>query len=430
MEPEKHRDIVKQMAERLREHTMPYKEGAWERFEEYKRKKSKRFVLWPYLSGAAAILIAVMVFLLKNHQPGLKPTQVVEATQQKEGLIVGEAPNVEIVAPKSLSNKSSQIAIATKENRKIASMKAESLSKTSIRARENEGVIEPLIEEKETKLAVQPMLVVADHTETIAKKEEVVKGEPATSTRPPVTESFAQHLDRMQDVEEKIQIKDIANKKWNVGLEVSPTFSNNQINVGGGVALAYSISPKLSISSGISYVQLDAQRGPAMGGPSRAMDVMSSPRVGPEIANLGRPADKKTLQTISSHLIGLDIPINLSYHVTPKMYVVAGVSLFNVLEENRVNEFKNELSEVAYASVSQKAPEPIIRTLYSTESVQEKPYERNSVAGFLNLSVGYTIPFSKVVGFSLAPFLKLPMRNFTDQDMNLTNGGIKVIASF
>jgi hypothetical protein len=40
MKPEDHQDIIKQMANRLREHSVPYREGAWERFEKLERKKS------------------------------------------------------------------------------------------------------------------------------------------------------------------------------------------------------------------------------------------------------------------------------------------------------------------------------------------------------------------------------------------------------
>src|SRR5690606_10566636 len=60
---ENHQDIIKEMADRLREHSVPYKEGAWERFKEAERRKPRYLVLWPYLSAAAAILIAVILFL-------------------------------------------------------------------------------------------------------------------------------------------------------------------------------------------------------------------------------------------------------------------------------------------------------------------------------------------------------------------------------
>src|SRR5690606_23140507 len=54
-------------------------------------------------------------------------------------------------------------------------------------------------------------------------------------------------------------------KKWSIGLEISPNISSNkQLNMGGGIAFAYSVSPKVSFSSGISYLQLDADRPPNM----------------------------------------------------------------------------------------------------------------------------------------------------------------------
>src|SRR5690606_2483753 len=67
MKPDKHKDITEQMAEKLRKHSLPYKEGAWERFQEFEASKSKKIVLWPYFTAAAAMLIfAFTLFINLN----------------------------------------------------------------------------------------------------------------------------------------------------------------------------------------------------------------------------------------------------------------------------------------------------------------------------------------------------------------------------
>src|SRR5690606_23081571 len=65
MKPDKDKDITERMVEMLRKHSFPYKEGAWERFKEYEASKNKKAVLWPYLSGAAAVVLLGIVLVLK-----------------------------------------------------------------------------------------------------------------------------------------------------------------------------------------------------------------------------------------------------------------------------------------------------------------------------------------------------------------------------
>src|SRR5690606_3955012 len=56
-EREEHKELIHRLAERLRNHTEPYKDGAWERFAATHGKR--RPTLWPYASAAAVLLAAV-----------------------------------------------------------------------------------------------------------------------------------------------------------------------------------------------------------------------------------------------------------------------------------------------------------------------------------------------------------------------------------
>src|SRR3546814_3760912 len=98
MKPEKHQDITEQMAERLREQRLPYREGAWEDFEALVTKRSRRAVLWPYFSGAAAVLIVAMVFLLRNDQQQGESTAIAKLPHQEKNVIIGK-DTVELAIP-------------------------------------------------------------------------------------------------------------------------------------------------------------------------------------------------------------------------------------------------------------------------------------------------------------------------------------------
>src|SRR5690606_584899 len=50
------------MAETLRNHAEPYKEGAWERFAALNGMPHKRVLWWPYAATAAVLLLAIGLF--------------------------------------------------------------------------------------------------------------------------------------------------------------------------------------------------------------------------------------------------------------------------------------------------------------------------------------------------------------------------------
>src|SRR5690606_27528263 len=64
-EREEHNELIHRLAERLRDHTEPYKDGAWERFAASYGKR--RRTLWPYWSAAAVVLAAVGSYWLMRH---------------------------------------------------------------------------------------------------------------------------------------------------------------------------------------------------------------------------------------------------------------------------------------------------------------------------------------------------------------------------
>src|SRR5690606_17853571 len=92
--------------------------------------------------------------------------------------------------------------------------------------------------------------------------------------------------------------------KWNFSLELSPNIKDKNVNFGGGIAIAYNITNKISISSGISYMQLDAERGFNHDGSAELSR-----------ASINSYNYTKSLNTINTSLVGLDIPINLKLNL-------------------------------------------------------------------------------------------------------------------
>ena len=440
MKSEDHQDIIKQMADRLREHSVPYKEGAWEHFKEMEKKKSSPIlVLWPYLSAAAVILIAVILFFNRSQQieaPSEHLVQGIEKSEPKEENIIRgveasslqaskidkePAPKVERLEPNRIPASASEVVIVTTD-----------ISDGSI---ENAAEIGTLKVDK----------MVAYHTEDKAiteksKTRETIRESSLTASvkekKEPV--DFLTALSDLKE-NESFHANKSMDKKWSIGLDVSPNVGNNKhVNMGGGVSFAYSVSSKVSISSGISYLQVGAEgmpnysgvnspsASPSLAGPAGPTLDLSSPGV----AYPGGKSQTKTLHKIESSVVGLDIPFAVNYHVNDRLFASAGISVFNVLNEGRVNQFENRVVDVVYRGAENKTPEPVVHTFYSHETISEKDYAERNVNGFFNFSVGYSIPVSKKVGLSIEPFYKIQMSTLTEQDINLSNGGIKISTRF
>lgn len=441
MKSEDHQDIIKEMADRLREHSVPYKEGAWERFKEVEKKKPKYLVLWPYLSAAAAILIAVILFL----KPEENSVFVKELVKQgvERNIEEKQGDNKERAEQKieSLNAKGGtreEVVIVTAQTKVKTQTEAKTQTEVKTKGiKENTLAFEPNKRIIENEKEQQPIYL--DEEKAISNPVNTTSTEsPLASSNAKETKNPVGFLESLLTIEEKegLMANKEIDKKWSVGINVSPNISSSrQLNMGGGVALAYSVSPKISLSSGVSYLQLDAERMPhassQMGSPQ--MDFPSSPHIGSESPGgvyLGTSSRVKTLNRTEANLIGLDIPLSINYHVSKKFYASAGVSVFNVLNEERINQYENQEVNVSYSGAENKTPEPMIRTFYSSEVANEKLYEGKNLSGFFNFSVGYSIPISKKVGLSIEPFLKVPMSSMGEGDMNLRNGGIKIGTRF
>ena len=408
MKSDKHKDITEQMAEKLRNHSLPYKEGAWERFQEFEASKSKRVVLWPYFSAAAAMLIfAFTLFINLNNE------QVDVSGEMAKTDLPAEIGGSRIAPPASDLHE---------EERTV-----EALELNKIRTIEESSIIRVNNIASDEGYASEAYVAVAKETEAeITEAKEEATHTPLDNKEERKRSTFNDGLYKQDFYQEVAEVKNNEasnSSKWNFSVELSPNIKDNNVNFGGGVAVAYNLTKRLSISSGISYVELDANRGP------NQVDMPAdAPTAGVSTYNYS-----KSLNAVNTSLRGLDIPINLKIDINDNMYASAGVSVFSVLDETRYNGYEERVAELSFAGTEKsgsKSPEPLMRTIYSTEVSEETPYEDKNFTGFFNLSVGYRLPFLKKLNLAVEPYLKIPVGSLTEEDMNLSNGGLKIITSF
>src|SRR5690606_27168657 len=299
MKPDNNKDITEHIAKMLKEHSLPYEEGAWERFKDFEATKKRKLVLWPYFSGAAAaiVLLAMSLFLIigRNENNG---QQVVKQEIVKD---IIDIPNSKSIDSNKITNSENLVSAPIPSVELVATLNKRQIEHAIVSDFPSE---ESLIVEHEVDTSEydedQPIV----STQSIASK----------STNP--TPEYILTPQSFTEIEPlNHNVVDIANiKKWNFSVELSPIIKDNDVNFGGGFAIAYNLNDRISIGSGVSYMQLDAERGP------NGIDIPS------EFSNLaGSRNNNKSLSTISTSLVGLDFPINLKLNIGSAMYANAGV---------------------------------------------------------------------------------------------------------
>jgi len=434
MKPDKNKDIIERMAEVLRKHSLPYEEGAWERFKEFEKTKRKKVVLWPYFTGAAAVLLlAITLFLNDKGIVGHnEPTRIakVEVPIEKESL---ENKKIEkLVSSEKSVNSSDEI-----RNRKLtannlaakSNLINQDQSNNSVTTSEHFLTTSRQLNVNQASLGQQTEIEQGDLAAPSLKDEPISKivENPLAVTqtkkdKAPFTDDFFNDKAYAESAAMDNNSSDVLNK-WNFSIEVSPNIKEKNVNFGGGLAVAYNLNKRISISSGISYMQLDAQRGP------NQLDIPAEFSK----ASLSSYNYNKSLNAVNTSLVGLDIPVNVKFNLNNNMYASAGVSVFSVLNESRHNEFEEHVAVLAYSSpnsISVSAPEPLMRTVYTKETSENTPYQGKNFTGFFNFSVGYKLPFLQKLNLAVEPYLKIPVGSLSEEDMDLSNGGLKIITSF
>ena len=440
MIPDKDKDITQRMAEMLRKHSLPYKEGAWERFKDFEASKRKSVVLWPYLTGAAALILMTITLFFNNREEAVVGSNSVARSVvtteeiQTQEIRPAEKPIVDLITQ---SNTAPVQKLARREsgtnsefighNKSGDLTFGDPLSVASISQTTSQEEVLPMESilsdsklEETVSLSISKTDAVAAKLPSSSIASNSVRSVESKSFYPNQAENSLQSLTNNEILEASDKLVSNSAEKWNFSLEVAPNIMENSVNFGGGVGVSYKLSKKLSISSGISYVQLSANRNP-----QQPAEVART--------SLSTYNYSKSLSGVNTSLTGLDIPVNLKLNLNSNMYASAGISVFNVLNESRYNNFEERVAEMAYtadSSPGQKAPEPLVHTVYSQEASSEAPYQGKNFTGFFNLSIGYKLPFLEKLHLAIEPYVKIPVGSLSQQDMDLSNGGLKIITNF
>lgn len=443
---DKNEDLFRQMAEKLRGHTEPYRQGAWEQFATKSgiTQRPKR-TMWPYWA-AAVLLVAVSATLLlwQPADPAALPHYAEtgerdEVAKSATGpALAGEdddAPTA--VVPEAAAPSADAPTYAVEARRAEPTVEQPVDIGLAVREdpAETQAIALELVDTLPGNLVIAEVQA-EDPAQPLAVQIEegippVVEGDKPSVAPDPAASPFGQspalYADHGKDVQDEARTEQ--GSRWGVSVVVSPSLTNEKFNMGGGLALAYRISDKFSVSSGVSLAEMGVGQYPAedLHGGRYASADFNSPQNTPvgsgELTAGYETLGNSYLTSVTSSLLAMDVPLDLRYHVSDRFYSSVGMSLFAVLDERRTVHYTT-------TTVSQNMNGPQYNRREFSQQAAQQPIADQRVGGFLNFSVGHRVPLSKRVSLSLEPYFKVPMGNLSKQDMNLNHGGLKIVTGF
>lgn len=435
----KNRELIEHIADKLRNHAEPYREGAWERFSARSAGRPRKRLAWLGWAAAAVVLLAAGLFWFTGPQRDMRiARQAPAASPVVSGV---QAPEVNTPEPQAIPP-----SVVVEQHR--PDVRGDSEAGTvplPLTARKWQAPVEP---ERGNTSALQPVLArvaaTADtqqvaavpemqqrvaETATDTSAETLVTASTETKPEPPAESEHRSSVEQLLALEpgRSDYIGTVRNDdreaadKWDLGIVVAPSMTSERLNMGGGFAVAYRVSNKISLASGVSLNDLGVAQ-QQVGRPHVPQMSLDSPMPGHE-PGIQEPYRSREVTSVTSTLLAIDVPLNLRYHVTEGFYTAVGVSFLGILNERRTNHFVDHMNQPTDQSGNLKA-------VHSAERSNEQPLQGKGYAGFVNFSIGRSIPISSKLSISLEPYFKLPVGRLSREDMDLTNGGIRIVTGF
>ncbi len=416
-----------------------YDEGAWERFAVKEDRKKPVAWLW-FLRGAAAIFVVGLISLLfifqqskevktPIHELTVKPKTNGGANDRLtvDSSVILKNTNAEIVAQKSLKkieNQSEALAIELESN-------------PVKRVPQNQIVDLPIVnvpknfeQEAINKVASEPVKDILENSAVNNNQQSVVTPIVADNEQSKLLDFLANETVKNKDNKsEKSTNK--RESKFTLGLVVAPSFGNvNKLNMGYGVSVDYQLSPKFSLNSGIAYNQMSAQ---GSGVNDKGL-LMSDVAAGPSsMALFASSNEVKSLESVKERVAGIDIPLELKYHVSKNFYANVGLSAFAVINQSQDNTYVIDRAvRVVQESSTLSGKQQLANVVISERTTEKETAnkENYNYLGFYNFSLGYKQKISKANSVAIEPFVKLPMQKVNTQNLNLIGAGLKLKFEF
>ncbi|MDR6734600.1 hypothetical protein [Sphingobacterium sp. 2149] len=440
MKDNKKTELIEEIIGQLKDHELPYKEGSWEKFASTYDAVPRSPSNWRYWSAAAALLVfaGVGYWGLNNDTPKDAPSMVTIKKQTSDD-VIGNNKDLKESIKRSLSDIIHDEDLVSEKSFQTRPFTYAGVTNHSVQHSDNNRVVlnagrvmraTDLTFSKEIASLQSIPLKNNKFSANIHWGEDEVEGAAAQSNSVAVssgnlTQRDAAKLSQLYAMQQGntrtsiMQNETSREKKWEMGAFVSPASTSESITLGGGVALAYNISSKISLRSGASIQHYGSVSGntpitPAMASNSFSLDapnyISQSTISNSFITRTADAKDAKSNERVSGKILTVDIPVDVRYAITKNFYTSVGVSYVGVLDQERAMIYETNNTE------------------YKQKST-DKNVDDKGVNGFVNFSVGRKQKIGKL-SISVEPYYKAPIGGLKSSDLNYSNGGVKIITSF
>ncbi|WP_316819474.1 hypothetical protein [Pedobacter gandavensis] len=444
-------ELIAHIKEQLMAHEEDYAPGAWENFNSEKpaRKRGIFFWLGSMSSAAALILIGFALFFV-NKKERIKalelsvtkpagPYSLPKKTDTSADSISEMAESESGTQARGSSNLTPSV-LKKKEIPAVRILALRQLSSHPIAKNNREfaaNAAVPAVAEQqpETKTITQQNTIEVPGTTAVnpplpQKGLERVVVEAPASDKPQSFEDFLAQESKNGNArgrrpDPKLASLSAQEDKWEMGVMVAPSVGNSKkLNMGYGLSMGYALSKKVSINSGISYNEMAASR--SAYSPSGAQDM-------PATTTKGLAGNSRELKAVDASIRGIDIPLEIRYRFNKNLYANVGISAFAVLNQRQKNTFLEsqvQNSPVDPQGIAYSFKADVLSTTVTTEEQHTSELKTDPYLGFYNFSLGYKQRISRGKSVSLEPFVKLPIKEFTQENLYLIGTGLRLKFDF
>lgn len=413
------KELLSEIVDLFEDYEETYVPGEWESFLATNPKKRVLIPQWMKIAAVIFLIASVVPFNLKDLVPERFQDEVVfqqPDLPQNSGSSTDDS--VSLKGPSyagTLTKKTTAAVPGVKESLSLKSIHAQ----PAVNAAASAGMSPADTAGQQKKKPLPSAINLAGITVPVKNTPAPVKTDTGMQTRNKKisTIDFLTAESKSGNTTAK---KKKTGSKWDFGFAVIPTATSTSTYVGGGITTSYRISNKLSLSSGISMLQLAGGK-----------DVSTAP--GAVTQSLMSALSTKELVAVNANIKAIDIPLGLVYHVNKHYYTSAGISYFNVLSEKNTNtvvQLQQQTLISANALTGKPAFYKAIVPQEITEPSETGTLNGNSYLGFFNFSVGRKQNIFNKYNILIEPFVKLPVGKLSDENLKLMNSGIKFQVSF
>ncbi|WP_295791920.1 hypothetical protein [Mucilaginibacter sp.] len=421
--------------------------------EKFPAQRKRRGIIWLWWS-AAAILLAFLGIGLWMNRKHIQPKDeiVKKVTQQPkhENLAIRKvakdtADNAAPAVHNKAAGKFNNMAVNRRNHTKPDSNNQAALVKPAVSPNNatNQNIVNQLAKKPANLQQIPGNVAVPSNTpavaalpknpaaNTLATPDVPVNSPNAAKTPATVTaqqkqpgktimDMFANDKGKQPDKKDA----DVPDKKVKFGVYAGTYFnyskgSDNQVNLGAGVTSDIKISKNLKVVTGISIAQNSMSYGGFPTALASAKSNLTTPSsYGVQAANI-TAASTPTVKNYNASLVGLDVPVNLKYEISPDKsdaYISLGLSSGTFINES----YSYKYNYPSFLSSSLQA---------TRDQTTGNSFNSFYFAKTLNVAFGVGYPFGKN-RLIIEPFLKYPLAGMGSQDLRFGAGGVNLKFNF